>query len=239
MGFPIPKLYSRFQSPGFQISQAEFYRIPDSTSQHFPDSGIPLHGRNQGPRLVGIITLYARHGSKLPPYTYHFCTSLTSNCACRQREVTSRPHYVSAESSTKHFFSLELSGQIFFDTLNALFSSFMVLPLRFKKATYWTFVFIHSYLHFFLSWSLPVVGMGAPKRIMIRHYEYRKSRIFFKSVTDPKIYEPVSKRRRMKIWDENKKKKFCKEPITHWYVLWSYFSPVTRWEHKLSGCRRR
>ena len=49
--------------------------------------------------------------------------------------------------------------------------------------------------------------MGAPKRIMIRHYEYRKSRIFFKSVTDPKIYEPVSKRRRMKIWDENKKKK--------------------------------
>ena len=149
MGFPIPKLYSRFQSPGFQISQAEFYRIPDSTSQHFPDSGIPLHGRNQGPRLVGIITLYARHGSKLPPYTYHFCTSLTSNCACRQREVTSRPQYVSAESSTKDFFSLELSGQIFFDTLNALFSSFMALPLRFKKATYWTFVFIHSYLHFF------------------------------------------------------------------------------------------
>ena len=69
------KLHSRFQSPGFQISQAEFYRIPDSSaSQHFPDSGIPLHGRNQGPRLVGIITLYARHGSKLPPYTYHFCT---------------------------------------------------------------------------------------------------------------------------------------------------------------------
>ena len=33
-------------------------------------------------------------------------------------------------------FSLELSGQIFFDTLNALFSSFMALPLRFKKATY-------------------------------------------------------------------------------------------------------
>ena len=52
--------------------------------------------------------------------------------------------------------------------------------------------------------------MGAPKRIMIRHYEYRKSRIFFKSVTDPKIYEPVSKRRRMKIWDENKKKSFAK-----------------------------
>ena len=104
-------------------------------------------------------------------------------------------------------FSFELSGQIFFDTLNALFSSFMAWPLRFKKATYWTLVFIHSYLHFFLSWSLPVVGMGAPKRIMIRHYEYRKSRIFFKSVTDPKIYEPVSKRRRMKIWDEDKKKK--------------------------------
>ena len=33
-------------------------------------------------------------------------------------------------------FSLELSRQIFLDTLNALFSSFMALPLRFKKATY-------------------------------------------------------------------------------------------------------
>ena len=47
--------------------------------------------------------------------------------------------------------------------------------------------------------------MGAPKRIKIRHYEYWKSGTFFKSVTDPKIYEPVSKRRQMKIWDENKK----------------------------------
>ena len=111
--------YSRFQSPGFQISQAEFYLIPDSTSQHFPDSGIPLHGRNQEPRLVGIITprenelrsfsldntLCSTWLRKLPPYTYHFCTSLTSNCACRQREVSSPPHYVSAESSTKDFFS--------------------------------------------------------------------------------------------------------------------------------------
>ena len=29
-------------------------------------------------------------------------------------------------------------------------------------------------------------------------------------MTDPKIYESVSKRRRMKIWDEKKKKSFAK-----------------------------
>ena len=172
------------------------------------------------------------------PLILIICTSLTSNCACRQREVTSRPHYVSAESSTKDFFPLNYPGKSF----SILSMHFLALswPYLFafrRQLTELLFSFTVIYI-FFLSWSLPVVGMGAPKRIMIRHCEYWKSRIFFKSVTDPKIYESVSKRRRMKIWDE-KKKKFCKEPITQRYVLWSYFYPVTRWEHKLSGCRRR
>ena len=151
MGFPIPKLYSRFQSPGFQISQAEFYRIPDSTSQHFPDSGIPLHGRNQGPRLVGIITLYARHGSKLPPYTYHFCTSLTSNYACKQREVTSRPHYVSAESSTEDFFPLNYPGKSFsILSMHFLALSWPYLFALRRQLTELLFSFTVIYIFFYL-----------------------------------------------------------------------------------------
>ena len=33
-------MYSRFQSPGFQISQLKSPRIPNSTSKNIPDSGI-------------------------------------------------------------------------------------------------------------------------------------------------------------------------------------------------------
>ena len=55
--------------------------------------------------------------------------SLTSNCACRQREVTSRPHYVSAESSTKDFFPLNYPGK-----------SFSILSIHFLALS-WPYLF--------------------------------------------------------------------------------------------------
>ena len=38
----LRKLYSGFQSPGFQIPQAKFSWIPDSTSKTFTKSGMRI-----------------------------------------------------------------------------------------------------------------------------------------------------------------------------------------------------
>ena len=48
------ELYTRFQSPGFQIPKAKFSQLLDSTSKNFPEPGFPYMGQ------IVVFRLYHR-----------------------------------------------------------------------------------------------------------------------------------------------------------------------------------